>query len=63
MVQDWQHLIDCGDEGFALESPGFHELMNELVERGLMSVDWRWAVDVDRVDMGYARVMGEGLDF
>lgn len=61
MVQDWQDFIDCGDEGYALESPGFHELVNELVERGLMSVDWRWAVDVDSIDMGYARAMGEGL--
>lgn len=62
MVQDWQDLIDRGDDGFALQSPQFHELMSELVGRGLLSVDWRWAVDVDSIDMGYAGVMGEGLD-
>ena len=62
MVQDWQDLIDCGDEGFVWGSPGFHELMSELVKRGLVNVDWRWAVDVDRVDMDYARVMDEGLN-
>ena len=62
MVQGWQELIDCGGEGYALENPRFHELMDELVERGLMSADWKWTVDVEDVDMGFARVVIEHLD-
>ena len=60
MVQAWQDVIYNGQERYVREHPVFRELMGEMVERGLMNVDWEWSVDIEKVDMAFARVRVEG---
>ena len=60
MLQAWQDLIyDRGME-YTLQHPRFQELMKELVERNVISADWTWTVDVEEVDMAFARVVDAG---
>ena len=60
MVQNWQDLVDEGGVPHALNHPQFLELMGELVERGVISVDWKWNVNVEEVDLGFVRVVVGG---
>ena len=61
MVQAWQDVIYSGQERYVREHPVFRKLMGEMVERGLMNVDWEWSVDIEKVDMAFARVRVENL--
>ncbi len=63
MLQDWQNIIHDGGQQYTLSHPRFHELMNELVSRDLMSAEWTWTVDVEEFDMAWTRVAVEGLQF
>ena len=60
VLQAWQDVIyDRGME-YALQHLRFQELMKELVERDVVSADWRWTADAEEVDMAFARVVDEG---
>ncbi|CAD6568604.1 MAG: hypothetical protein ASARMPREDX12_001594 [Alectoria sarmentosa] len=61
MVQAWQEVIYCGEERYTLEHPHFQDLMKELVKRDMVSVSWKWTVDIAEVDMALTRAMVEGL--
>lgn len=61
MVQAWQEVIYCGEERYTLEHPHFQDLMKELVKRDMVSVSWKWTVDIADVDMALTRAMVEGL--
>ena len=55
-VRMWQNLIYERNIENAMEQPVFLELMGELVERGVVSREWRWKVDVGNVDLEFVRV-------
>ena len=57
IVRPGQDLIEEGEIEEALSQPLFLELMGELVERGVVSTDWRWKIDVMDVDPGFVRVV------
>ena len=59
MLQAWQDVIDEKRMQYALEHPRFQELMTELLERDVISADWKWALDVEEVDMAFTRVVVE----
>lgn len=61
MLQAWQDVIDSGAEQSTLSHPLFQEVTKELIEREIMSVSWRWTVDIDEVDMAMTRAMVEHL--
>ena len=60
-LQAWQDMIYSGQERYALEHTDFQEIMEELVTRNILSVDWRWTVDIEEVDLALTRAMVEGL--
>ena len=62
MFQAWQDVIDNGGVKHALEHPRFHGLLAELVERGIMSFSLIWTVDVEGLDMAFARRTGKGWE-
>ena len=55
MLQAWQDVIDSGAEESTLSHPLFQEVTKKLIEREIMSVSWRWAVDIEEVDMAMTR--------
>lgn len=55
MLEAWQDVIDSGVEQSTLSHPLFQEVTKELIERGIMSVSWRWAVNIEEVDMDTTR--------
>ena len=59
MVQDWQDVIDIEGNQNVLDHPQFLELMDELVRRCVISGDWRWNVNVEDLEMGFSRVVGD----
>ena len=60
--QGWQDIIDNGGERYALQQPRFHALVAEFAERGIMSLDLIWTVDVKGLDMAFARKTGKGRE-
>ena len=62
MFQAWQDVIDNGGVKQALEHPRFHDLLAELVERGIMSINLMWTVDVEGLDMTFSRKTGKGWE-
>ena len=61
MLQAWQDVIDSGAEQSTLSHPLFQEVTKELIEREIMSANWRWTVDIEEVDMTMTRAMVEDL--
>lgn len=55
LVQGWQDVINSGEEQYALEHPHFQSMMDELMQRGMMSASWRWTVNIEDVDMAWTR--------
>ena len=60
MLRDWQDFIYSGEERCALEHPDFQEVMAELIRRNIVSVTWRWTVNIEEVDMALTRAVVEG---
>ena len=63
MLQDWQDVIYSGEEEYAVEHPDFEGLMEKLIKRDLVSMDWRWTVNIEDVDMAFTRAAVEGSRF
>lgn len=62
-LQGWQDMIDSGDEQYAQEHPDFQELMEELIKRDLVTLDWRWTVNIEDVNMNLTRAVAEDSRF
>lgn len=59
MFHAWQDAIHYGEGRYTVEHPHFQEMMKELVKRDMMSVSWKWTVDIEKVDMAWTRAMVE----
>ena len=57
----WQDVIYDWEEKCALEHPQFQEMMEELVKRAIMSVNWKWTVDIEDTNLALTRAVVEGL--
>lgn len=65
ILEVWQDII-CADgavaEPIVLEDPHFQQLMKELIRRRLVTLDWKWIVNVESVDWAYIRADDQGLE-
>ena len=62
MFQAWQNVVHNGGGNPVLEHPRFYKLLAELVERGIMSIDLTWTVDIEGLDMAFDRKSGKGWE-